>query len=81
MFELLRELINRAQHPVTRDQLLQAVQTRDWLPHDRSVDVSISRLRKKLEKNPGQPALIKTIRNVGYILASKVSVEPHNGSF
>ena len=74
-FELLRELINSAQEPVSRNQLLNAVRARDWMPHDRSIDVSISRLRKKLEQDPAQPALIKTVRNVGYILASTVSLE------
>ena len=72
-FELLRELVENAQQPISRNQLLNAAQSRDWEPHDRSIDVSISRLRKKLESDPGNPTLIKTIRNVGYILASEVT--------
>ncbi len=72
-FELLRELVDNAQQPISRNQLLNAAQSRDWEPHDRSIDVSISRLRKKLEIDPGNPTLIKTIRNVGYILASEVT--------
>lgn len=75
-FELLRELVNNPQQPISRNQLLHATQSRDWAPYDRSIDVSISRLRKKLEQDPNQPALIKTIRNVGYILATAVTEEP-----
>lgn len=75
-FELLRELVNNPQSPISRNQLLNAAQSRDWAPHDRSIDVSISRLRKKLEKDPGRPTLIKTIRNVGYILTSEVTSTP-----
>ena len=74
-FELLRELVNNPQRPVGRSQLLQKVQSREWSPEDRSIDVSISRLRRKLEEDPNRPALIKTIRNMGYVLASTVSAK------
>ncbi len=79
-FELLRELVENAQQPISRNQLLNAAQSRDWEPHDRSIDVSISRLRKKLESDPGNPTLIKTIRNVGYILASEVTDQTLKGT-
>jgi DNA-binding response OmpR family regulator len=72
-FDLLCVLVNNAQRPVTRDQMLDATRSRPWTPFDRSIDVSIGRLRKKLEADPGNPALIKTVRNVGYILAASVS--------
>ena len=75
-FELLRELVNNAQRPISRNQLLNAAQSRDGAPYDRSIDVSISRLRKKLEKDPHHPTLIKTIRNVGYVLTSVVTSKP-----
>lgn len=71
-FELLRLLIESAPNPVSRDQLLKATQARNWGPNDRSVDISVSRLRKKLEKNPKNPTLIKSVRNVGYVLTDTV---------
>jgi DNA-binding response OmpR family regulator len=77
-FDLLRELVNNPKRPMTRDHLLDATQSRDWTPFDRSIDVSIGRLRKKLEIDPAHPTLIKTVRNVGYVLAANVTDE--NGS-
>ena len=79
-FALLRELVNNPQRPVGRNQLLLKVQSREWSPEDRSIDVSISRLRRKMEADPNRPMLIKTIRNSGYVLASKVSAKsPETG--
>lgn len=69
-FDLLRVL---AQHPnrvLTRDRLLDLAHNRDNEPFDRSIDVRIARLRKKIEPDPSKPATIKTIRGVGYMLIS-----------
>jgi two-component system, OmpR family, response regulator len=67
-FELLHAL---AQHPgivLSRDQLLQKTHNRDAAPFDRTIDVQIGRLRKKLGDTGSSPALIKSIRGVGYML-------------
>ncbi len=72
-FDLLRELVNHPNRPLSRDQLLDATRSRQWMSYDRSIDVSIGRLRKKLETDPNRPKLIKTIRNVGYVLATNVT--------
>ena len=71
-FRLLTILVNNARHVLSRDQILQKLSRRDWLPEDRSVDVSIAKLRKVIEENPTQPKLIRTIRSVGYQFTGKV---------
>jgi two-component system OmpR family response regulator len=57
---------------LSRDRLLDLTRSREWSPFDRSIDVLIGRIRKKIEADPAHPVLIKTVRTVGYILASKV---------
>jgi len=71
-FRLLKILVLNARHVLSRDQILQKLSKRDWLPEDRSVDVSIARVRKVLEDNPAKPKLIRTIRGIGYQFAGKV---------
>jgi two-component system, OmpR family, response regulator len=71
-FDLLLALAERPQRVLTRDQLLDLSRGRTANQFDRSVDVQISRLRRKLEIDPKEPALIKTVRNGGYVLASNV---------
>lgn len=78
-FELLKMLVDSAPKPVSRDQLLKATQSRTWQPDDRSIDISVSRLRKKLEEDPKRPNLIKTVRNVGYVLTGTVTKTPRWG--
>lgn len=69
-FDLLNILVEHANHPVSRDELLQKTAYRDWDPFDRSIDVKIARLRRKIEDDPAKPKVIKTVRNIGYILIS-----------
>jgi two-component system OmpR family response regulator len=57
---------------LSRDQLLDWTKGRNWEAYDRSIDVAVSRLRRKIEPNPEQPTLIKTVRNGGYLLAVPV---------
>jgi two-component system, OmpR family, response regulator len=71
-FELLRVF---AQHPnrvLSRDQLIDLVKGRDWAAYDRAVDTQVGRLRKKIEVDPSNPALIKTVRGGGYVFAASV---------
>jgi two-component system OmpR family response regulator len=58
---------------LTRDQLLDLSRGRTANNFDRSIDVQISRIRRKIETDPKEPALIKTVRNGGYILAASVT--------
>jgi two-component system OmpR family response regulator len=72
-FKLLAVLVENPNRPLDRDQLLDAVGGRDWQPFDRSIDLHISHLRRKLEDDPRRPALIKTVRGEGYMLAAPVT--------
>jgi two-component system phosphate regulon response regulator OmpR len=66
-FDLLRVFADRPNRALSRDQLLNLTQNRDWDPFDRSIDIRIARLRKKIESDPEKPQVIKTLRGVGYI--------------
>ena len=52
---------------LSRDQLLELARHRHWDPFDRSIDVRIARLRRKIETDPAKPSLIKTVRGAGYM--------------
>jgi two-component system, OmpR family, response regulator len=52
---------------LSRDQLLNLTRNRDWEPFDRSIDIRIARLRRKIEADPENPAAIKTVRGSGYM--------------
>jgi two-component system OmpR family response regulator len=71
-FELLLVLLAHPQRVLSRDQLMDRTRGRSWEAYDRSIDVAVSRLRRKIEPNPEQPTLIKTVRNGGYMLAVAV---------
>lgn len=69
-------LLALAEHPgrvLTRDQLLDLTRGREAGPFDRSVDVQVSRLRRKLEDDPKRPGIIKTVRGGGYVFAAEVA--------
>ena len=66
-FDLLRVFVERPNRPLSRDQLLSLTQNRDWDPFDRSIDIRIARLRRKIEADPEHPQLIRTLRGVGYM--------------
>ncbi|WP_324730892.1 response regulator [Pseudomonas paeninsulae] len=66
-FDLLQAFAQRPNRPLSRDQLLNLTQHRDWNPFDRSIDIRIARLRRKLELDPNKPQIIRTLRGVGYM--------------
>jgi len=72
-FNLLSALVKRPNRPLDRDQIMDLVKGQDWQPFDRSIDTQIGRLRKKLEADPKDPQLIKTVRGVGYVFTPKVA--------
>ena len=68
-FDILLELARKKGRPVSRDHLLNIARGRDFEAFDRSIDVHISRIRKKLEDNPAKPQFIKTVWGKGYAWA------------
>ncbi len=70
-YELLRALLAAPGRALSRDHLLDAVAGRRSEPFDRSVDVLVGRLRRKIEPEPGEPRLIVTVPGVGYRFAAK----------
>jgi two-component system, OmpR family, response regulator len=73
-FSLLAAFVASPQRVLTREQLLGASHMHDQEVFDRSIDVQILRLRRKLEANPSRPRLIRTERGVGYVFACAVEV-------
>jgi two-component system phosphate regulon response regulator OmpR len=66
-FDLLKALAEHPNRPLSRERILNLTQQRDWDPFDRSVDLRVMRLRKKIEPDPEHPRFIRTVRNEGYI--------------
>ncbi len=71
-FQLLTSLILRSERALSRQEILDAVFGRDWSPSDRSIDVLVAKLRRKLGDDPRHPHLIKTIRGTGYRFTADV---------
>jgi len=74
-FNLLLAFAERPNRILSRDQLLDIVHNREATLFDRSIDVQIGRLRRKIEADPKRPALIKTVRGAGYVLTCSVSAD------
>jgi two-component system phosphate regulon response regulator OmpR len=66
-FDLLRVFVEHPNRVLSRDQLLTLTRNREWEPFDRSIDIRIARLRRKIEPDPGRPRYLKTVRNAGYM--------------
>jgi two-component system phosphate regulon response regulator OmpR len=66
-FDLLKALVERPNQVLTRDQLLNLTRNREWEPFDRSIDIRITRLRRKVEDDPARPRIIRTVRGAGYM--------------
>lgn len=71
-YQVLKALTSHPDAVLTRDEILAMISGREWSPLDRSADMAISKLRKKIEKNSKKPGLIKTIRNKGYQLTATI---------
>ncbi len=75
-YELLAAFVTHPQRVLTRDQLLDLARGRQAQPFDRAIDVQVSRLRRKIEVDPANPILIKTVRSGGYMFTPKVAKKP-----
>ena len=71
-FALLVAFLNAPQRILSREQLLELIRGDDGEVFDRSIDVQILRLRRKVESNSSRPELIKTERGLGYLFSAKV---------
>jgi len=74
-FDLLSLFARSPNRPLNRDQIMEQAHHRGWDVFDRSIDLRIMRLRRKIERNPDKPEVIKTVRNVGYVF-----VVPQHGA-
>lgn len=71
-FDLLLALVDHPGRVLSRDFLLSRTRGRDGGPFDRTIDVQVGRLRRKLESDPDHPQLIKSVRGAGYLFVPKV---------
>lgn len=72
-YDLLIAFVDHPQRILNRDQLLDMAKGRSAIPFDRSIDVQVGRLRKKIEPDYKEPTLIKTVRGGGYMLTAEVT--------
>ena len=71
-FDLLKAFVEHPNQVLSRDRLLTLSRDRGWEPFDRSIDIRITRLRRKIESDPDTPRLIRTIRGAGYMYVPAV---------
>ena len=74
-YDLLCVFLARPDRVLSRDDLMSHLHGRDAGPYDRAIDVGVGRLRRKLEDDVAQPALIKAVRGVGYLFSARVERE------
>jgi two-component system phosphate regulon response regulator OmpR len=72
-FDLLKAFAENPGKVLSRDRLLDLAHNRDWDPFDRSIDIRIARLRRKIEADPSKPQVIKTVRGAGYVFSAPAS--------
>ena len=72
-FDLLRAFARHPGRVLSRDFLLEQTRGREAAPFDRTIDVQVGRLRKKIEADPDDPQIIKSVRGAGYILVPPVT--------
>ncbi|HET7556500.1 MAG TPA: response regulator transcription factor, partial [Rhodanobacteraceae bacterium] len=71
-YELLRMFLDQPNRVLSRDDLMERIHGRNAGPFDRAIDVQIGRLRRKIETNPSQPELIKSVRGAGYLFTPRI---------
>jgi DNA-binding response OmpR family regulator len=71
-FNLLEAFVKRPHRVLSRDNIMDPLNGQDWSWLDRSIDNLIARLRKKIESDPDDPSIVKTVRGVGYVFAADV---------
>jgi two-component system phosphate regulon response regulator OmpR len=71
-FDLLKAFAEHPNQVLSRDRLLTLTRNREWEPFDRSIDIRIARLRRKIEDDPENPKVIRTMRGAGYMFVPPV---------
>jgi two-component system OmpR family response regulator len=74
-FKLLETFVNNPNRVLNRDQIMMDIAGHEWMPLDRSIDVLVRKLRKKLREDTQYPRLIKTVRGTGYKFVASVEFE------
>jgi DNA-binding response OmpR family regulator len=72
-YQLLSVFLRNSGHTLSRDQLMDQIRNREWVPNDRSIDVLVGRLRRKLHDDPAEPQLIITIHGAGYLFTASLA--------
>lgn len=72
-YDLLATFARAPNRALNRDQLMDMMHGRQWDVYDRSIDMRVMRLRRKIERNPDKPEVIKTVRNVGYMFVARTA--------
>lgn len=70
-FDLLKVFAENPGKALSRDRILTLTKNREWDPYDRSIDIRVARLRRKVEADPDSPRVIRTVRGVGYMFVSE----------
>jgi len=70
-FDLLKVFAENPGKALSRDRILTLTRNREWDPYDRSIDIRVARLRRKVEADPDNPRVIRTVRGVGYMFVSE----------
>lgn len=70
-FDLLALFARHPNRPLNRNQIMEQAHNRGWDVFDRSIDLRMMRLRRKIESNPDKPEVLKTVRNVGYVFVPR----------
>ena len=74
-FDLLKVFTDHPHKVLTRDQILTMTKNREWEPFDRSIDIRIARLRRKVESNPEEPQAIRTVRSFPPTVSTTAATE------
>lgn len=74
-FALLKALVKHPRHPLSREKLMELARGREHEAFDRSIDVQVSRLRKLIEADPGNPRFIQTVWGFGYVFVPDGSAQ------
>jgi two-component system OmpR family response regulator len=71
-FDLLTALARHPGRVLGREALMDLTRGRNWETFDRTIDAQVARLRKKIEADPKNPTLVKSVRNIGYVFTGKI---------